>query len=335
MLAVYFIQNLTVFDTPGPMIIFYFSLGLVYFFTVSLNNKNTAPQNLKNKNSSLVIIIPLLIMLPIGLYSFNFKPLNQSLEGFKGVSVSRTDLATGINFYKQSLATKSFVNPEIRLQLAKTISEQTKDNPDYGNGLALAVQEMAKNTQEHPLDARYWLYLGQLYDLNNNPDDARAGQNALEKALSLSPKRQQIYFELAKNQIIQKNYSTAIEYARQSIELDPKIGLSHYDLGLIYFASQEYSKMLEEYAQAEQLGYNPFRDKNGYLTASTAYAELNNMDMALDFAEKGLKKWPNDKMLIIQKIVLLQQAEKTKELNDFINQLAQENPQLLKELGGN
>ena len=235
MFLAYFIQNLFVFDTPAPLIVFYFSLALVYFLTKEKIEEQNIQQQVKDSKFPLpVLILLILIFLPWAMYKFNIEPFQQSRLGVRAIHASKIDLKSGLHWYEQALTKPCFTNPEVRTYLAQTIAEQySKINEEttlaelnlIGEATEMAIAEYRKSVQEHPLNARHWLYLGQLYGLGVGYDKEyiQKADEVLHKALELSPKRQQVYFELARVQLFLQEYEKAVELLKQAVLLDPEV----------------------------------------------------------------------------------------------------------------
>ncbi len=257
MFLAYFLQNLTVFDTPAPLIVFYFSLALVYtitnlrIYTNDINNKNFANSeksinpNFRSPNPNYPATrfpLPVLIFLIVvfggwGMYKFNLEPLQQSKLGMNGYRVADLDFKSSVDWYQQALAKNSFINQGVRIYLDKELAKKYSEISDKTNqsdadflaqATEFALEEGNKTVQEHPRNARHWLYLGQLYNLavNYNSEYVGAAKSALDKALELSPKRQQIYFELARLDVFQKDYKSALDRLYQSWDLDRSVSES-------------------------------------------------------------------------------------------------------------
>ncbi len=245
MFVAYFIQNLFVFDTPAPLIIFYFSLALVCFITQT-PIRQSADQSPGAQSPSIHFPLPILIsliiiFLPWAMYKFNFEPFQQSRLGLRAFYTSEVDLKSGLYWYQKALAKPVFTNPEVRIYLAKTIAGEYQkidlktSKVDLGlvaQGTEFAIAEYKKSVQEHPLDARHWLYLGQLYNLGvrYNKGYVQEAERALNRALELSPQRQQIYFELARTHLYLEEYKQAIEFLKQAVMLDPEVEESRQNL---------------------------------------------------------------------------------------------------------
>jgi len=234
------------------------SLGLVYFITtnyqsntnIQITNKpsNQAPKHPSTQFPLPVLIFLIIIFLPWAIYKFNIEPFKQSKLGIRAIHASQVDLKSGLYWFEKSLAKPCFTNAEIRLQLAKIIAEEynkrTTDFETVQKGTEFAIAELRKNTVEHPLDVRYWLYLGQLYNVATiyNQSYYDKAEEAINKGFELSPKRQQLYFELAKVKLGQNNSDEALEIVQKAVDLEPQVQ-----------EAIDYKKKIEEYIEKNKL----------------------------------------------------------------------------------
>jgi len=354
MFAAYFLQNLTSFDAPAPLIVFYLGLGLVYFIT-STNYKSDTNIQITNEDEKLKIAncklkinqrfpLPLLIfilgvLLVIVVYRLNLKPFIQSKAASVAFKISPQNFDQGLLWYQGALAIPTFVSPGIRSKLFQTILTKKISDPNFLTGWALAAAEMTKSCQEHPQDARYWLCLGQLYDLNGRDDqnNLTKGQMALEKALALSPQRQQIYFELAQNKILQGSRDGAIQYAQTAVALDQKVGVSYYQRGAIYFKSGKYQEAIDDFNTANNLGYGPYPYDlddlaSPYLYISSAQVQLKKYDEAIATVNNAIYSWPNNVQLIVQRIMIYEAAGNRDKIKTLVDQIRISNPGLADQL---
>lgn len=241
MLLSYFIQNLFVFDTPAPLIIFYFSLALIYFLVrdgitqPTFSNETSKEKSGINKEFPLPVLIFLVAVFGAwGMYKFNFEPFKQSYLGVRAWRASGVNLKLGLYWFEKALEKSCFVNQTTRVYLAQIIAENhakigtatsNEDLQILGQGTEMAIAEYKKSVVEHPFDARYWLYLGQLYGLGVKYDRSyiEEAKKALTKALEISPRRQQAYFELARIYYYNKEYKKAIEILKQAVILEPQV----------------------------------------------------------------------------------------------------------------
>ncbi len=233
----YFIQNLFVFDTPAPLIVFYFSLGLAYFVSTKglrnkQDNKNKKEEKSQSKIPLPVFVVLAILFLIISIYNFNIIPFKSSKLGVKAINISKKDLMSGLNYFQKSLNYPNFTNLEIRRELAKRLTKEYKstdfDPQILGKMTEFAISEYKKSIKTYPKNARVLLYFGKIYNLASryNKDYTKDAKKMLEKALEFSPKRQQIYFELANSYILEGNYKKGLDLYKRGVELEPKAGIS-------------------------------------------------------------------------------------------------------------
>ena len=287
-----------------------------------------------------VLIFLIIIFLPWGIYKFNLEPLQQSKLGVRAISISHVDLKYGLEEYKKALAKPCFTNPEIRLQLAKTIVGADSEDKDYQEGLEFAISQAEKNTKEHPIDARYWLFLGQLYNQGANYDIRYLDKadEALNRALEISPKRQQIYYELIRTKIAKKENEEAIDLAKQALELDEEIKDSHWNLGLAYIAAKKYKEGLAETEKAWEMGYRYGEDILIVLYLANAYSQVGNYEMAISYCDTALKWEPENIQAMGSKAIYLAKSGKPDEAEKIVEDMAEINKvaaeQLKREIKG-
>lgn len=84
---------------------------------------------------------------------------------------------------------------------------------------------------------------GLIYTANNNYNDA---YNCYLKALKTSPKRDDLYYNLANCCIESGKYTDAKKYYNMAISINPNDEYYHYALAKLYYKEKKYKKALEE-----------------------------------------------------------------------------------------
>lgn len=235
----YFIQNLFVFDTPSSLIIFYFVLAFSCFIVCP---RAAEPVPAKKNTFPLPVLIFLILLIVPGLmFRINLEPWQKSKLGVRAIHLNNSNFPAGMKWYGQALEGSSFVDDEIRLQLARQISKKYAEiNPETADAelqalaqaTELTILEFKKSIQAHPQDVRYFLFLGQLYNLASiyRPEYLEEAKKTLEKAQELSPQRQQVYFALGSTHLRLANYQKAQELFQEAYLLEPKAGLARNNL---------------------------------------------------------------------------------------------------------
>ncbi len=85
---------------------------------------------------------------------------------------------------------------------------------------SLATREMTQQASDSPMDARFPLFLGVLYD---SFGDYKNGAAALDKAQELSPTKQSIFYERAQNAELVGDTDRATDLYKQAFELDENL----------------------------------------------------------------------------------------------------------------
>jgi tetratricopeptide (TPR) repeat protein len=101
---------------------------------------------------------------------------------------------------------------------------------------------------ENNLDPRAYLFLGMVYGRVGLNDQAI---QVLNKALELSPEKQQIYFELADAHLKKEDYAGAVRILEKTFNAEPRFRLARMNLAAAYILNGEQGKadqlLLEEF----------------------------------------------------------------------------------------
>ncbi|MBU4204842.1 tetratricopeptide repeat protein, partial [Patescibacteria group bacterium] len=347
MFMAYFVQNLSAFDTPAPLIVFYFGLGLVYFITESKNlqidmpTRNVLPSNaggnIRITNKKTLLIILVIISFPFIIYKFNLQPFWQSNFSVKGALISQTDLKSGLIFFKKALEKSSFVSPEIRAQLVISVNEAKNkgiaDQKTLTEGLEFGISEIEKSIKEHPLDVRNYLYLGKLYNIKGvyDPSYLVKSEKILKTALELSPKREEVLYELGWVKLLKGEYEEAIEIYKEILSSNENIKKSHWYLGLSYLVAEEYDKGIKEIEKAYDY-YITYESPDMLLFIGQTYAKLEKYDQAISLCNTVLSRQPKNITAMSQKVIYLAKSGNKNEALKIIERVSKIDPETAKEL---
>jgi tetratricopeptide (TPR) repeat protein len=124
-----------------------------------------------------------------------------------------TDFQTAANI--NALGTQ-----EVREQLAQAAAQVSGSNLSADlkqKYIQTAVAEMNKQEQMSPLDARFPLFLGLIYQSSGDTTDA---QKAFDLAHKLSPTKQTILYEMGQNALSRGDIQSAVDDFKQAYELE-------------------------------------------------------------------------------------------------------------------
>ena len=203
--------------------------------------------------------------------------------------------------------------------------------------LRRAQQEAEANTMEHPLDPRSYLFLGALYSRLTAADSATQGQlmdKALEvfnSALKLSPKKQQIYFELADVYLKKGDYVNAVRVAKEAYDLDPSFTSARMNLAATLMLDHKQEEADAILAQ----GYGTVSVPDNilvqvYSRLTDQYRAEGNNERALFYSNRLTDVWrafiqkdPDNlehrKRLVLVYLVMGQQQEAQEVLNEALS----------------
>ncbi|MEK6900355.1 MAG: tetratricopeptide repeat protein [Nanoarchaeota archaeon] len=124
--------------------------------------------------------------------------------------------------------------------------------------LNIALEAMQANVLLHPYDIRNYLTLSQLsqagYTLTGDTKYIGEYGSYLETALTYSPKRQQIIYNLANFYLQIGKTDEAINSIEQTIKDDPKISEGYWRLAYVYRLVGKMDKAIEALKLAENNG---------------------------------------------------------------------------------
>lgn len=221
LLAGYFIHNLTVFDNVTSYIWFGTILAYIAWRSVTNEAAPVIPQKDPLEYSTLPYValgMALVTLAAIWLVNGNAYLQNRTL--LKAIGPQATPL-DNLTYFKQAAAYGSFGTQEVREQLAQGTSQiaaATSVSSDVKQQFyQLAVEEMQKQQNDSPLDARFPLFLGILYGAFGNNADAAV---AFQKAHELSPRKQTIYFQIGQTALAQGDSAASLNAFKTAFELD-------------------------------------------------------------------------------------------------------------------
>lgn len=235
LLGGYFFQNLFVFDNITSLIYF----GTILAYVVSLGsgqltidtatgatdgNTNAKKKLVAGEDLTFMISGGAIIIAVVLIYFVNYNGFTQNTTLIRAMSErSAEGPAHNLALFRETIAYNSFGTSEAREQLgqlamngfdsSKGISEIQK------SFLVLADEELRKQAMTLPNDARYQLFAGSFLVRVGQFD---SGIKFLEKAHSLSPRKQTILFELGNAYYNKKDLVKAEEVFRKAYELAPE-----------------------------------------------------------------------------------------------------------------
>lgn len=234
LLVVYFLQNFFVFDNIATYISFFSVLAWInsgFFDEFSIPAQKNAPIRWAP-----VCAVGGVIVSGMMVYYMNWQPFQTNLHLLNAIKVFQEGkFENAYSEFQSALAGSSLGKTEAREQLVRyavavgsvpEASDELKDKI-----LRRAIAEAENSVKDNNLDPRSYLFLETIYSRVGLTDNA---VKVLEEALKLSPKKQQIYFELIDVYLRQQEYGKAVEAARQAFELDKEFTTARVNLAATY-----------------------------------------------------------------------------------------------------
>jgi O-antigen ligase len=259
LLLVYFLQNLFVFDQFATYMS-YFAL-LAYLHSSSIELAKATLPIVKEKSKStfsyssdygLITAAVLMVPLVLVMYFVNGKPYLTNKNLLNALKIQNTsDFEGAYQSYEKALSYNTLGNQETREQLARfSIAVGGLSQVDAAfkdNILRRTLLEVEKGVRENEFDPRAYLFAGMVYSRVGLNDQAIA---ILNKALELSPKKQQIYFELADVYLKKEDYAEAVRVLEQTFNDAPRFEMARINLAAAYIINNQQEKadrLLMEY----------------------------------------------------------------------------------------
>lgn len=270
-LGSYFVQNMLVFDMINTYFMFAFTLAFVggvnqSGFGLSQAELGAESDALEKKEESRDIKSPdmrAVSLVGVILVYFLFSYGVQSFQAANwGIKINRGGLTAveTIELYKKSLSVTPLGNRQtVEFFTTKITGSIRQDNEQkIPLDFIYSVERvMRESVEKNPLDFRQWIILGDLYISARDRDSnfLAKGEEALKRAIELSPMNQQGYTLLAQAHIFKKEYEKAEPLLLRSIELEPRFLRSYIALAKFYELWGKNEVAEESYQKAEEFGY--------------------------------------------------------------------------------
>ena len=262
-LGSYLAQNFFVFDSPTSYLLFFLLAGWAIRLEWGYGHvQGSLPvRQIKPLPSALIGAAALAIVFLI--FITNIQPLRANHIGLKASSAIRVsgNLAEGVGRYLQAISIPNPMIRDLRTDLARDVSEIV-GNPNLepreaATAWTIAVSELFKNIEHRPKDTYDRILLGQLYNqgVAYDPAALEKADKVLTEAVPFSPKRQQIYFTLAKTRLLGGRAVEAVKMLEGVVADEPLVPDSHWYLGLVLHDAGDLPRAWSEILRALDLNY--------------------------------------------------------------------------------
>jgi tetratricopeptide (TPR) repeat protein len=282
--AGYFAQNLTVFDNLTSYLMFFAVLAYLYSTQYAAALEPAHHEGSKNIHREQLIVALTIIGFVVVLYFVNIRGILESRALIRAISPGQSAVQKLVGF-KEALSYNSFGNSEAREQLV-TFASSIARSPDVDQNtrrdiLTYAREEILKQVDQSPTDARYRFFAGSYFNRIQDPDEAVM---ELEKAVEYSPQKQMLLFELGAAYINKGLYPQALAVFKKAYDLDPTYDEAKtiYAIGAVYAGDDKLAEQL--------VGPNGFNDDRFV----SAYAARGEYDKVISVWQKRVAADPNN-----------------------------------------
>ena len=247
-------------DSPSVTLMLFIFLALIHLIIYDFRPfVSEAPHGLQ-KMKKWQTVVAFGLSLPL-IYFCNLKPLYAGIrfidfKNFSGSASKRVGLA------EYFLKNGGFYADDLRLRFANEIfygAAKSGDAQYIKWGMGRAMEEIKKASANHPQDFAYYHTLGNLYLREASiGNDSAAYDKAIEyykRALSLSPKRQAVMFQLATAYIFDGQTKEAVDILEKAVEYDNGVGQSHWRLGIAYLANGQRREAYDSFKKSLALNH--------------------------------------------------------------------------------
>lgn len=319
----YLVHILVVFDQISTYIPFFGTLAYLVF---SSNIENSDEHNKKQKAQEVSInstkdIISYLILGAGTLFALwvlifiTFVPFVQ-MSNYIGM-ISTGNPVTIAENIDSVLTPYTYVQENIRNHFLGIILSNYQE-PSVAKLLDKSITAMEDLMQREPYNARYYLTLGQAYEIksklqNNNPEYFKKGEETFKKAMALAGMRPDVNYALAFSFLSQGRSQESIDLFRKVFSYDNQVPESNFYLGeALAFSGEKNYK--------EALVYLEFGLSHGMGVSSKSKTLINVYESMFKYFYTNRDK---DNFLIVAKQLQILVPEQKGELEgiiDFVNQ---------------
>jgi O-antigen ligase len=236
LVAAYFFNNIFVFDNLGSYIFFFAILSYVH----SRTGKVWSLAGVKRETVNYVAAPVAAALLLVTLYYVNVKPLKANVALINGFAVAQQkDYAAAVSSFEKAYRAESYLGrTEVVEQIAANavlILSGPLPMEEKNAFYLFANQAIAANADRFENDARIQLSAGSYFTSVNLMEEGLA---RLEKAQTLMPQKQVVYFEIGSAYINEKKYAEALAAFKTAYDLAP----GYTEAKVIYLIGAIYAK---------------------------------------------------------------------------------------------
>ncbi len=364
-LLVYQIQNLTVFDTVPASLTFYCFAGFAGYIwdassTVNIKSKPERKKNIlfaDNGFPTAVFSVGLLVMAYL-IYATNIVPMEVGKRINYGFAYSSVDQAKADGYFQDAFSLPfNFDQTESAAKYAEFAQAFGRTSTPANQALATKVENEAIDALNNALAVEptypiLWQNLAGVYLYKGVQDgkvisyDPRA-QDAIQKAIDLSPGREEAYLTQVQIYGVQGKISQAEDVIKTLMQRFPKDSSLYFMLANLYRSDNKIPDAVKLMEQAQLNGYQfasysdmqwlvayyagqKQYDKAMALLLAQAQKEPGNYDLFSDTVKVYAMEGQKDQAINLAKQIMSADPTRAKEMQAIIDSLSQAQPAVKK-----
>jgi len=326
----YLIQGIFLFDVFQTYLMLFLVAGFLNNMQrdrpsihVDMQSKNNRISTIYQRISIAFLLIIVIPAITFSLWSYNLKPALAMGRTWKLAALAKPDRETYARMYERVFSIKNPYTPDLWLELAR------REIPI--SNLRLVLDRFDEINNDFQLDSRYFYQVGRLGNILKSAggpvSDAEIESN-FKKALELSPRRVDIYYELAEFERLRGNSAAMLDYLNQALAWDDKIPQTHFNLAVAYSGLGKNAAAFQEAEKALDLGYASWKAKyNETVFLIDLYLKTGNHGARLvEFYQAAIYLNPNDPQLYGSLAVLLKELGRFDEAAAYAQKVTEIDP---------
>ena len=291
MLVAYFVQNLSLFDSPMSYILFYSLLAFILSLTRSDYVAPSAPGAAAKKRKhppslpsrllgSQRGVVAAVAVLMIACAYVNLTALAQA-ETSVDLADDMNDPGAFQQNFRQMLAYDAWPTRELLEKAADDLIDSGElKNPEFSSASRSVIAQMeARAGTRRELDPRFFITLGTLYNEQSllDPSLLPQAETALKRAAELAPHRPECYDALGLSALLAGRTDAALALLKHAVDINPDNGQARWYYALTLLSHGHEKEGLEQLSAAlPRYRYDNPRDLQQLAQAYYHVHELSN-----------------------------------------------------------
>ncbi|MBI4250715.1 O-antigen ligase family protein [Candidatus Uhrbacteria bacterium] len=327
----YFLQNLTIFDNPAPLFVFFFTLAFATSATVSSQAKNESSEGGIQGRGRLFLSLGVVFALAFAMYQWNINPFLKSSEGINGYFLLQNNDKSGLRYIRSSLEGDSFTDNEILSQVVALFmdtmaagSVQFSDQ-EQKYWLSFLKDELQEQTVLHPYNLKNYLALASIYTryAGFDPSYLQKAEETAKQVLAISPLRREGYTQMSEFKRTQRDFSASLEYAKKALELGAERDLPylHWLTAISYIDTGDVQNAFSEMDAAERLGYPIYYGSGLAIKLAQIVSSAPKHSRIIPYIEVGVMKDPSNFYFLAARIIAYHNIGQKERAEKLLNDL--------------